>query len=932
MQRLSTTAFAILVQRLQESLCLTERLQVYDVQKSAADEAKHPIHMLTKHVRFMVSPSNSGDGRRANVAEKDRSLMDDAAMSRIRRSLHPIAIGVHAVSTFGAIEAYLRPRVALCIGVKNRAHQKAGLPTEDGTPTRLANSSDSVHRMRPQESQLVRHPDSLSSDNDSDIQSSEDAQANNGSNSGHLRLLQMIAQSSGIDLRSVGLFDSIDSQGSDDESHDSDDGSGDADNGNLGSAHVLESGQDASELCPSNDVSAPSEIKGDWRLVMVLKIGDSERVVNATETIFSVLSKVCQNDPSLRDTTNFWSTTFALEFFVEPGDDTHAADARQHRASMANRPDNELEPLSEFVAESAAIAKLLDVLYRTTWQVRARMSSNGQESGETTDRNQILPSFLPGYTQHESVNAFSKLFVNSKLDSKLRQQLGIPLVVVCSALPGWCHSLTKHAPYLLSFDARLTYLRVSSFGYTRSISYWQDLARREARRNGRPYAEAQIPLGRIQRQKVRISRPRLLDSAFKVLEMYGSAKTVLEIEYFDEAGVGNGPTLEFYSLVSRCLQESALGIWRDEGSTLGAGSSELPQYVNAPLGLFPRALGTNKSAKSDTVQSQEINLDEATLSSDRSVKMFQFIGHFVAKGLIDNRILDLPLHEEFWVAVQRHPQAAPSGSGSAVVVPWTWYQLESLDAQFAGSLRYLQQFVDAKNEIYARKDLSMEEKQHKVLEFRDPKTHACVEDLSLDFTLPGDPTIELRPGGTDIPVTINNVDAYIDLVAQWTLHTGVCTQVAAFCEGFNRIFPVSSLSIFTPSELCTIFGPSKNSEDWSVATITSSIELGDGYSLTSPSVQMMVHLLESLSVVERREFLRFSTGSPRLPIGGFRALNPPLRLVLKANEPPLTPDDYLPSVMTCNNIIKLPVYSSFEILKRRWSQAVSEGCHSFHLS
>ncbi|KAJ2552270.1 Ubiquitin fusion degradation protein 4, partial [Coemansia sp. RSA 1933] len=936
-QSLSTTAYAILIQRLQEALCLTERLQVFDARKSAADEAKPPIHMLAKHVRFMVSPSNSLSTNKPehHAAEKDFSPeLDEAAMSRIRQSLHPVTIGVHAISTFGVIEAYLRPRVALCIGTRKKAHRTAGLPTRDGeSSVYLANRGDSIHGARPHESQLERHTGNDSSDNGSDAQLSEDDRSDADSNAGHLRLLQMIAQSSGIDLGSVGMLNSLDSQGSDDESHESDDDGNGMDNGDgnsLEEDHVSERGQTTSGLYSTSATSARSGVKPDWRLVMVLKVGDNERVVNESETIFGVLSDVCLRDPMLKDTMDIWSTTFSLRFHVELGGVAQAEDGQQQetsrhgQSSLDYRADKAAGPPGEFDEESKSITRLLDVLYRMAFQVRTQMSS----ADRTADNRQALPQLFLSHGQQESADAISKLFINSRLDSKLRQQLNIPLVVVCSALPVWCHSLTKHTPYLVSFDARLTYLRATSFGYTRSISYWQELARREARRNGRTLAEAQIPLGRIQRQKVRISRPRLLDSAFKVLEMYGSAKTVLEIEYFDEAGVGNGPTLEFYSLVSRCLQETVLAIWRDEG-----GCYESPQqYVNAPLGLFPRVLGTNKATKGDTAFSSSQQSDsESASSSDRSVKVFQFIGHFVAKALIDNRILDLPLHEEFWVAVQRHSQEAPSGTVGHTM-PWTWGQLERLDAQFAGSLRYLQRFVLAKNEIYASKDLCIEEKQRRVREFRDPKSQGSVEDLELDFTYPGDPTIELRPGGTDIPVTINNVDAYIDLVAQWTLHTGVCTQIAAFCEGFNRIFPVSSLLIFTPSELCTIFGPSKDSEDWSVATITNSIELGDGYSLTSPTVQMMVRFLESLSVAERRDFLRFSTGSPRLPIGGFRALNPPLRLVLKANEPPLMPDNYLPSVMTCNNLIKMPMYSSFEVLKNRWNQAVSEGCHSFHLS
>lgn len=36
-----------------------------------------------------------------------------------------------------------------------------------------------------------------------------------------------------------------------------------------------------------------------------------------------------------------------------------------------------------------------------------------------------------------------------------------------------------------------------------------------------------------------------------------------------------------------------------------------------------------------------------------------------------------------------------------------------------------------------------------------------VEDLGLDFTLPGFPNIELKKGGKDIPVTIHNLEDYL---------------------------------------------------------------------------------------------------------------------------------------------------------------------------
>ena len=44
-----------------------------------------------------------------------------------------------------------------------------------------------------------------------------------------------------------------------------------------------------------------------------------------------------------------------------------------------------------------------------------------------------------------------------------------------------------------------------------------------------------------------------------------------------------------------------------------------------------------------------------------------------------------------------------------------------------------------------------------------------VEDLGLDFTLPGYPNIELMKGGKDVTVTLENLAQYVKLVSHWLL-------------------------------------------------------------------------------------------------------------------------------------------------------------------
>lgn len=152
-------------------------------------------------------------------------------------------------------------------------------------------------------------------------------------------------------------------------------------------------------------------------------------------------------------------------------------------------------------------------------------------------------------------------------------------------------------------------------------------------------------------------------------------------------------------------------------------------------------------------------------------------------------------------------------------------------------------------------------------------------------------------------------------------------------------------------------------------------------------MKILFEILSCYTQEEQRLFLQFVTGSPRLPVGGkscwsyiwcegvlimekwglifpegvfwefyvtlktlktrhslfwskqcvcfvlgLRSLNPPLTIVRKSFEPPLCADNYLPSVMTCVNYLKLPDYSSKDIMASKLKLAALEGQRSFHLS
>ena len=82
--------------------------------------------------------------------------------------------------------------------------------------------------------------------------------------------------------------------------------------------------------------------------------------------------------------------------------------------------------------------------------------------------------------------------------------------------------------------------------------------------------------------------------------------------------------------------------------------------------------------------------------------------------------------------------------------------------------------------------ISPTERQAKL---KDLTMDGCpVEDLGLDFTLPGYPNIELRKGGKDLNVNVDNLGQYVRLVSHWLLVEGVATQV-------KQIHPSTLLNI-----------------------------------------------------------------------------------------------------------------------------------------
>jgi E3 ubiquitin-protein ligase TRIP12 len=392
---------------------------------------------------------------------------------------------------------------------------------------------------------------------------------------------------------------------------------------------------------------------------IVFYIGDEE--ISKDSTIFgalyryelarreaaSTLGKASKGSP------NLWTNLYQIKFKKMPVDTISTVEPKKSAPGSPNKTTSdglELKIKTPFSAQttssidtansSGKILVLLRLLHalNTRWSEVLEESQNlkslsqqaqsidaSAAAAAAADGNQIENDFAKTYESdsNQSILALATLppstFVNNKLTAKLNRQLDEPLIVASNILPQWCIAVAREFSFLVPFETRRMFLQSTSFGFSRSLSRWQQQLNNSQRNSSSARSSDPATLGRIQRQKVRIARNRIVDSMIKVMDLYGSTQLLLEVEFFDEVGTGLGPTLEFYSLVCKELRRregAALGIssggtketkgftidpsaatatsssslvlnlkiWRDDGKQHSDGGGD---YLNPPNGLFP---------------------------------------------------------------------------------------------------------------------------------------------------------------------------------------------------------------------------------------------------------------------------------------------------------------------------------------------------------
>ncbi|KAG7210586.1 hypothetical protein KM043_012104 [Ampulex compressa] len=185
---------------------------------------------------------------------------------------------------------------------------------------------------------------------------------------------------------------------------------------------------------------------------------------------------------------------------------------------------------------------------------------------------------------------------------------------------------------------------------------------------------------------------------------------------------------------------------------------------------------------------------------------------------------------------------------------------------------------------------------------------------------------ELKPGGKDIPVTEENKREYVRLYVNYRFMRGIEQQFLALQKGFHELIPPPLLRPFDERELELVIGGlgTIDINDWKMHTRLKHC------TPDTPVVKWFWQIVESYGEEMRARLLQFVTGSSRVPLQGFKALQGstgaagPRLFTIHAVD---APSENLPKAHTCFNRIDIPEsYPNYQKMLDKLTQAVEETC------
>lgn len=205
---------------------------------------------------------------------------------------------------------------------------------------------------------------------------------------------------------------------------------------------------------------------------------------------------------------------------------------------------------------------------------------------------------------------------------------------------------------------------------------------------------------------------------------------------------------------------------------------------------------------------------------------------------------------------------------------------------------------------------------------------------------------ELKNQGANIPVTEDNKKEYVKLYVNYRFMRGIEQQFRALQMGFTELIPSMLLRPFDERELELLICGISNIDvvDWKTHTrlkhcAPDTTQVAWFWQVSVANwflwrvclcLSYPLQIVETYTPEMRARLLQFVTGSSRVPLQGFRALQgstgavgPRLFTIHLTAD---VPQQNLPKAHTCFNRIDLPPYETYQLMYDKLTQAVEETC------
>lgn len=213
-------------------------------------------------------------------------------------------------------------------------------------------------------------------------------------------------------------------------------------------------------------------------------------------------------------------------------------------------------------------------------------------------------------------------------------------------------------------------------------------------------------------------------------------------------------------------------------------------------------------------------------------------------------------------------------------------------------------------------------------------TAAFGDQLMYSVTLSSGDTVSMVPRGESQVVPFADIQRYVDWAIKCRLAEGN-SFVHCIRRGLAEVFPLSVLQLFTWQELETLVC---GKSEIDLALLKKHTVYSGGLTASSPRVQQLWRVLETMSQDELKMFVRFAWGQERLPINEQEYVHEQVRMQIKprvadggrgADSPARRrrgrEDRVLPRADVCFFNLELPEYSSEAIMRRQLLIAITHG-------